>query len=85
MKSAVCATEVMVVAASKYMVDRETLFIGTGLPMVAAYLAKATHAPNAALLFESGVLDPEPKEIAKAVGDPRLIATARRASVFFST
>jgi glutaconate CoA-transferase subunit B len=72
--------EVMVIATSKYMLDRNTLFIGTGLPMVAAYFAKATHAPNAVLLFESGVLDPQPKYIAKAVGDPRLISTARRVS-----
>ncbi len=72
--------EIMTIATSKYMKDRDTLFIGTGLPMVAAYLAKATHAPDAALLFESGVLDPRPKRIAKAVGDPRLVSTARRVS-----
>jgi glutaconate CoA-transferase, subunit B len=72
--------EIMTIATSKYMRDRDTLFIGTGLPMVAAYLAKATHAPSSALLFESGVLDPEPKRIAKAVGDPRLVSTARRVS-----
>lgn len=72
--------EVMAIATSKYIRDGDTLFIGTGLPMVAGYLAKAMHAPNATLLFESGVLDPEPREIAKAVGDPRLISTARRVS-----
>jgi glutaconate CoA-transferase, subunit B len=72
--------EVMTTVTSKFIHDHDTVFIGTGLPMVAAYLAKATHAPSAALLFESGVLDPEPKSIAKAVGDPRLISTARRVS-----
>lgn len=72
--------EVMTIATSKYIGDGDTVFIGTGLPMVAAYLAKATHAPNCALLFESGVLDPQPKSIAKAVGDPRLVSTARRVS-----
>lgn len=72
--------EMMTIATSAYMRDGDTLFIGTGLPMVAAYLAKASHAPNATLLFESGILDPEPKWIAKAVGDPRLISTARRVS-----
>jgi glutaconate CoA-transferase subunit B len=72
--------EVMTVATSRYITDGDTVFIGTGLPMVAAYFAKATHAPRSALLFESGVLDPRPKSIAKAVGDPRLISTARRVS-----
>jgi glutaconate CoA-transferase, subunit B len=72
--------EVMTIVTSKFIHDHDTVFIGTGLPMVAAYLAKATHAPSAALLFESGVLDPQPKSIAKAVGDPRLISTARRVS-----
>jgi glutaconate CoA-transferase subunit B len=70
----------MTIATSKYFHDHDTVFIGTGLPMVAAYFAKATHAPSATLLFESGVLDPEPKSIAKAVGDPRLVSTARRVS-----
>lgn len=72
--------EVMTIATSRYIRDGDTVFIGTGLPMVAAYLAKATHAPNAALQFESGVLDPQPRSIAKAVGDPRLVSTARRVS-----
>lgn len=72
--------EIMTIATSKYIHDHDTVFIGTGLPMVAAYFAKATQAPSATLLFESGVLDPEPKSIAKAVGDPRLVSTARRVS-----
>ncbi|MFH5822424.1 CoA-transferase subunit beta [Georgenia sp. AZ-5] len=72
--------EVMTVATSTFIRDGYTVFIGTGLPMVAAYLAKATHAPGCALLFESGVLAPEPRSIAKAVGDPRLVSTARRVS-----
>ncbi|GAA1869034.1 CoA-transferase subunit beta [Asanoa iriomotensis] len=72
--------EIMTVATSRYIADGDTVFIGTGLPMVAAYLAKATHAPNVALMFESGVLDPRPRSIAKAVGDPRLVSTARRVS-----
>lgn len=74
------ADEMMAVTTSTYMRDCDTLFIGTGLPMVAAFLAKAHHAPNARLLFESGVFDARPKAIAKAVGDPRLVSTARRVS-----
>jgi len=70
--------EMMTVATSRFIQDGWVAFIGTGLPMVAAYLAKATHAPNVTLMFESGVLAPEPRTIARAVGDPRLQSTARR-------
>lgn len=72
--------EMMTVATSRFIRDGWKAFIGTGLPMVAAYLAKATHAPNATLMFESGILAPEPRTIARAVGDPRLQSTARRVS-----
>ncbi|WP_234188248.1 CoA-transferase subunit beta [Shinella sp. NM-101] len=62
----------MAVAASREIRDGETAFIGTGLPMVAAYLAKATHAPGVNLVFESGIIDPAPLELASGVGDYRL-------------
>ncbi|PVE22261.1 3-oxoacid CoA-transferase [Microvirga sp. KLBC 81] len=64
--------EYMAVAASQEIGDGETAFIGTGLPMVAAYLAKATHAPRVNLVFESGIIDPAPIELASGVGDYRL-------------
>ncbi|MFV0425665.1 MAG: CoA-transferase subunit beta [Beutenbergiaceae bacterium] len=70
--------ELMTVATARFIKDQASVFIGTGLPMVAAYLAKATHAPDATLMFESGVLAPQPRSIARAVGDPRLQSTARR-------
>ena len=62
----------MAVAASREIHDGDVAFIGTGLPMVAAYLAKATHAPNVKLVFESGIIDPQPQELATGVGDYRL-------------
>jgi len=64
--------ELMAVAASREIRDGDLAFIGTGLPMVAAYLAKATHAPNVKLMFESGIIDPKPRELASGVGDYRL-------------
>ncbi len=72
--------EMMTVATSRFIHDGWHAFIGTGLPMVAAYLAKATHAPDVTLMFESGVIAAEPRTIARAVGDPRLQSTARRVS-----
>jgi acyl CoA:acetate/3-ketoacid CoA transferase beta subunit len=65
--------EIMAVAAAREIQDGEVAFIGTGLPMVAAYLAKYTHAPNSVLIFESGVVGAQPKELATGVGDLRLL------------
>jgi acyl CoA:acetate/3-ketoacid CoA transferase beta subunit len=65
--------EYMAVAAAREIRNGEVAFIGTGLPMVAAYLAKATHAPNMAMVFESGIIDPQPVDLATGVGDYRLL------------
>lgn len=64
--------EYMAAAAAAEIRDGETAFIGTGLPMVAAYLAKATHAPGVNLVFESGIIDPTPVDLAQGVGDYKL-------------
>ncbi|MDO8211028.1 CoA-transferase subunit beta [Conexibacter sp. CPCC 206217] len=74
--SAVTRDELMAVAAARHIRDGDVLFVGTGLPMVAGYLAKATHAPNAVLVFESGVVDARPRELATGVGDFRLVGSA---------
>lgn len=65
--------ELMAIAASHEIHDGEVAFIGTGLPMVAGYLAKATHAPRTNLVFESGIIDPKPVDLATGVGDYRLL------------
>ena len=70
--------ELMAVTAAREFTDGATCFIGTGLPMIAAYLAKATHAPNVVLVFESGTIDAQPRELAEAVGDFRLLSGAAR-------
>jgi len=73
MSSAPTRDEFMTVAASREIHDGEVAFIGTGLPMVAGYLAKATHAPRVNLVFESGIIDPQPVDLATGVGDYRLL------------
>lgn len=70
----------MAVAASKEIQDGEVAIIGTGLPMIAAYLAKYTHAPNVTLFFESGIIDAFPKTLATGVGDFRLVSHCVKAS-----
>lgn len=75
----------MAVAASREIKDGETAFIGTGLPMVAAYLAKATHAPSVNLVFESGIIDPSPIELASGVGDYKLVyGSTKVAGTFYA-
>jgi len=73
MPEAATRDELMAVLAAREICDGEVAFIGTGLPMVAAYLAKATHAPHVTLVFESGIIDPKPIDLATGVGDYRLL------------
>jgi glutaconate CoA-transferase subunit B len=61
--------ELMAVAAALEIDDNDVAIIGTGLPMIAAYLAKYTHAPGATLFFESGIIDAAPTRLAAGVGD----------------
>jgi glutaconate CoA-transferase subunit B len=68
--------ETMVYSAAGEIGNGSTVFVGTGLPMLAAYLAKATHAPDVTLLFESGIIDPRPAHLALGVGDFRLMKDA---------
>ena len=52
--------ELMAVAGARELKDGEIIGVGLGLPVVSSFLAKRTHAPNATILFELGVVDPEP-------------------------
>lgn len=62
----------LAIAASRLVRDDDVALVGLGLPQVAALLAKHTHAPDVALLFEMGVFEPEPREPAMGVADPRI-------------
>jgi len=46
--------ELMICTASRLMEDNSTVFIGTGLPMLAGALAQKLHAPNLISIFEFG-------------------------------
>lgn len=52
--------ELMVAAAAREIRDGEVVFVGMRLPLLAFFLAKATHAPAAVGLFENGVLRDSP-------------------------
>ena len=69
--------ELMTVSAAMEIKDREVIFVGTGLPMLAAMLAQKTHAPDCVIVFEAGAIDCRLSQLPMSVGDSR---AARRAS-----
>lgn len=73
-------TELLICIASRQMEDRAGAFIGTGVPMLAAALAKRTHAPNLVAIFEFGGTAASMDELPLAVGDSRTFHRALVAS-----
>ncbi len=64
--------ELMAVCGSRAIKNFEVVFVGTGLPMIAALLAKRTHAPRARIVFEAGFIDSNAKDVALSIADSRL-------------
>jgi len=64
--------ELMAVCGSRAIKNGEVVFIGTGLPLIAAMLAKKTHAPTAKIVYEAGFIDSNAKDIALSIADSRL-------------
>jgi len=52
--------ELMVIAAGREIRDRELVFVGMRLPLLAFAFAKRTHAPDAVGLFENGIVRDTP-------------------------
>jgi glutaconate CoA-transferase subunit B len=65
-------SELMAVSGARELEDKQVVAVGIGLPMVAAFLAKRTHAPDMTMLFELGVIDPEPVHTGLGLADPRV-------------
>lgn len=63
------ADEMMTVAAARQLHDKTVCFVGIGLPSTAANLARATHAPNLVLVYESGCLGAKPTRLPLSIGD----------------
>jgi glutaconate CoA-transferase subunit B len=66
----------MAVSAARRLQDGDVCFVGIGLPSLAANLARATHAPNCVLIYESGTIGAKPTELPLSVGDGELAVTA---------
>jgi glutaconate CoA-transferase, subunit B len=65
--------ELMAVVAARELRDGEVVFVGIGLPNLACNLARATHAPNLVLVYESGAVGAVPERLPVSIGDPSLV------------
>jgi glutaconate CoA-transferase subunit B len=74
--------ELMAASGARELKDGEIVVVGLGLPVVASFLAKRTHAPNLTILFELGVADPEPIDIGSGLSDPRFWYRAKMHTSF---
>ena len=65
--------EMMTAVAARELHDGEVVFVGIGLPNLACNLARATHAPNLVLIYESGAVGAVPERLPVSIGDPALV------------
>jgi acyl CoA:acetate/3-ketoacid CoA transferase beta subunit len=73
-------SELLACAASRILENKKSVFVGTGLPMIAAMLAQKTHAPDLFIIFEAGGLGPQMPVLPISVGDSRTFHRAIAAS-----
>ncbi|MEO0085619.1 MAG: CoA-transferase [candidate division WOR-3 bacterium] len=73
-------TELLICVASRLMEDGTTAFVGTGIPMLAAALAKRMHARNLISVFEFGGTGASLRQLPLGVGDSRTFHKAYAAS-----
>jgi glutaconate CoA-transferase subunit B len=65
--------EMMAAVAARELRDGEVVFVGIGLPNLACNLARALHAPNLVLIYESGAVGAVPDRLPVSIGDPSLV------------
>jgi glutaconate CoA-transferase, subunit B len=75
-RSTYTSDEMMTVAAARVLTDGISCFVGIGLPSAASNLARATHAPNLVLIYESGAIGAKPDRLPLSIGDGILAETA---------
>jgi len=68
--------EMMTVAAARELTNGSICFVGIGLPSTAANLARAIHAPDVVLIYESGCIGAKPDRVPPSIGDGILSETA---------
>lgn len=72
--------ELLASVASKLLENGKSVFVGTGLPLIAAMLAQKTHAPDLLIIFEAGGVGPILPVLPVSVGDSRTFHRAVSAS-----
>jgi len=72
--------ELLACNGAKVLEDKKSVFVGTGLPIIASMLAQRTHAPNLLIVFEAGSLGPLIPELPISVDDSRTFYKAIAAS-----
>lgn len=65
--------EIQVDTIAKFIKDDQIVVVGTGLPILGASLAKKVYSPNCRLIVESGLMDCDPTEVPRSVGDLRFM------------
>lgn len=63
--------ESMAIHASRQIRNKDKVIVGTGMPLVAAIIAKNCHAKEAVMLMEAGPYDSNPLALPSCVADPR--------------
>lgn len=60
--------EFLAYTGAQLLEDGKSVFVGTGLPMIAGMLAQKTHAPHLLIIFEAGGVGPILPELPISVG-----------------
>ncbi len=68
--------ELLACMGSRVLEDGKSVFVGTGLPIIAAMLAQKMHAPQLLIVFEAGGVGPIIQELPISVGDSRTLNKA---------
>ncbi len=63
--------ELMIIEAARHVRDGETVFAGTGMPLVAAMFAQKSHAPHMCFVIETGPIAPQVLPVPTSVSDPK--------------
>lgn len=71
--------EMMATCGARAIKDGETVFAGTGLPVLAVMLAQKTHAPRSRTIYEGGFIEPRNIDLPLSVADSRLTYRAAAA------
>lgn len=68
--------EMMTICAAREIKNKDIVFCGTGISMLAAMAAKNINAPKSVIFFETGAIDSKLEDLPLAVGDSRIMYQA---------